>query len=268
MVPPEEMTKRGAKEIPGSPGRRDTPQDHFHRERGSEGMGWIGRHGALGGALLLLVALAGGAVASERPFEGSPEGRYMGQNNSPEGAPLREEVMKGYFQTLDHRMSDKRAKNYAIYVETAAEKFAVDPFLVAALMIAESNLVWTARDTNHYGLMMIEWDAHRQWIYRDYPNVKSLRILFKPVINVRIGTRILRENLDTNAGDVDATLDRCYARGRVAFVPTVFAHYKNLVTIYREKGATPSRTREPGSPGGSSPGRGEGFTPESGGEGD
>ena len=201
-------------------------------------MVWVRRCLVVLGALLLLV---GGAGAEERLFAESSELRYMKTQNSPEEGSLRRDLMADYFQTLDHRMSDKRANNYAIYVEMAAEKFAVDPFLVGALMIAESNLVWTARDKNHYGLMMIEWDAHREWIYRDYPNVKSLRILFKPVINIRIGTRILQESLNTNAGDVDATLERCYARGRVAFVSMVFSHYKNMVTMYQQRLETQPR---------------------------
>lgn len=230
-------------------------------------MMWMGRYRLLLGALLLLM-MAGGVGAEERFFAESSEWKFMKDQSVSEGAFLRKEIMGAYFQTLDHRMSDKRAQNYAIYVETAAEKFVVDPFLVSALMIAESNLVWTSRDTNHYGLMMIEWDAHRQWIYRDYPNVKSLRILFKPVINIRIGTRILQESLNTNAGDVDATLERCYARGRVAFVPLVFSHYKNLVTMYREKLAGQPRANATKPLGVPFQDVDEGFPPESGEKGD
>jgi soluble lytic murein transglycosylase-like protein len=168
-------------------------------------------------------------------FRTSPDVAYMKLWNLPENAGARKEVLQTYFRTVNKDISEKRAANYAEYVEAAAQQFQVDPFLIASLMITQSNLVWTARTRSEYGLMMINWDDNRKWIYREYPNVKSLRILFKPVINIRVGTHILKDNLAKSTHDYDETVERYYSKHSLTFREEVFKNYTNLVALYKEK---------------------------------
>jgi len=192
----------------------------------------------VGLAVFLLAAVFLGALPSfayTPLFRTSPDVAYMKLWNLPENAGARKDALRVYFRTVDKDMSEKRAANYAEYVEAAAQQFQVDPFLIASLMIAQSNLVWTAKTRSEYGLMMINWDDNRKWIYREYPNVKNLRILFKPVINIRVGTHILKDNLAKSTHDYDETVERYYSKHSLTFREEVFKNYTNLVALYKEK---------------------------------
>ncbi len=167
-------------------------------------------------------------------FGDGGERRYMESHLSGDESDLRIQTMVKYFGALKKSLSADRIQSYATYIEQESTPSAVDPFLVASVMIAKSDMEWTSRSQKRYGLMRIDWDEHRKWIYRDYPNVRSLRVLFKPVINIRIGARILKDDIVKNAGDVDLALERNYTWDNLSAPQEIFTHYKNLVTLFRE----------------------------------
>ena len=180
----------------------------------------------------LLTVFAGPCYAGL--FKESGERRYMESHLAGDESELRIRTMERYFGALKKSLSAERIQTYATYIEQESTPFAVDPFLVASVMIAKSDMEWTSRSQKRYGLMRIDWDEHRKWIYRDYPNVRSLRILFKPVINIRIGARILKDDIVKNAGDVDLALERNYTWDNLSAPQEIFTHYKNLVALFRE----------------------------------
>ena len=167
-------------------------------------------------------------------FGESPERRYMESHRDADETALRIATMERYFGTLKKSLSAERIQSYATYVENESASFGVDPFLVAAVMINTPDLEWTSRENKRYGLMRIDWDKHRKWIYRDYPNVRSLRILFKPVINIRIGAPILKDDLVKNANDVDLAPERNYAWDTLSAPQEIHTHYRNMVVLFRE----------------------------------
>ena len=93
---------------------------------------------------------------------------------------------------------------------------------------------WTRRDENREKGNKKPRFRGVLWIFRDYPNVRSLRILFKPVINIRVGARILKDDIVKNAGDVDLALERNYTWDNLSAPQVIFTHYKNLVALFRE----------------------------------
>ena len=76
-------------------------------------------------------------------------------------------------------------------VESAGEKFGIDPKFIASIIVVESSARPKAVSKGgDYGLMQIRWKVHRADIQRRFPAVKTAEDLLEPSINVAIGTEI------------------------------------------------------------------------------
>ena len=76
-------------------------------------------------------------------------------------------------------------------VESAGEKFGIDPKIIASIIVVESSARPKAVSKGgDYGLMQVRWKVHKKDIQRRFPTVKTAEDLLEPSINVAIGTEI------------------------------------------------------------------------------
>ncbi len=171
------------------------------------------------------IAAVEGAFVQDHAF--LDESREMVQN-----------TLREYFDALNDDISAKRQENYSIYIYRSSIDYGVDPFLVAAVAIQRSGLVWTLSEGGRYGLMAVDWEDNKKWITQDHPRVTSRRILCKPVINVRVGADLMSRELKKAGLDYGAMISAGYA-GEPGAEDAIWKHYLNLVKLFKvavEKG--------------------------------
>lgn len=90
---------------------------------------------------------------------------------------------------------------------SAAQRVGLDPFLVAGLIRQESEFNPEAvSHANAYGLTQVRPVTGRQFAGKAGVARFTTRSLFQPVVNLKIGTSILRSMLDQNSGRLEQTL--------------------------------------------------------------
>ncbi|PIE54553.1 MAG: hypothetical protein CSA35_05100 [Dethiosulfovibrio peptidovorans] len=142
-------------------------------------------------------------------------------------------VIARYFDVVNDGISHRRGRTYGIYVSRSSLRYRVDPFLIAAVMIQRSRLVWTSSKGDQYGLMGLDWGDNKRWIMEDHPRITSRRILCKPVLNIRVGTDLMSRNLEKSGQDYGAMVNRWYddAPGSAE---VIWEHYGNMVHSFQE----------------------------------
>ena len=91
------------------------------------------------------------------------------------------------FRYYNHKLSQQQALNFERIVNDTGKSFGVSPSLIASIIVVESsaqpNVVSRGGD---YGLMQVRYRVHKD-------KVKSAADLFKPEINIKVGTRIFAD---------------------------------------------------------------------------
>ena len=87
-----------------------------------------------------------------------------------------------------------KIQNYADIIIQAGEKFKIEPYVIAAIIVHESTVNYKAVSKGgDYGLMQVRWKVHEKAIKAEYPKVKTAKDFFDPKTNVFFGTRIFSE---------------------------------------------------------------------------
>jgi soluble lytic murein transglycosylase len=95
---------------------------------------------------------------------------------------------------------------YADSMTSSAESRDLDPYAVAGLIRQESEFNPAARSAYAYGLMQLRPSTGRMMARREGIRAPSARRLLEPSLNIRLGTRYLRGQLDEWDGDWVKTL--------------------------------------------------------------
>jgi soluble lytic murein transglycosylase len=96
---------------------------------------------------------------------------------------------------------------YRAELTAAAQRNALDPFLVAGLIRQESEFDPQAQSlANAFGLTQVRPGTGRMFARRVGIGRFNARLLFQPAANLKIGTAILRSMLDQNGGSLEQTL--------------------------------------------------------------
>ncbi|HEU5021357.1 MAG TPA: transglycosylase SLT domain-containing protein [Bryobacteraceae bacterium] len=95
---------------------------------------------------------------------------------------------------------------YEQSMTSSAEKRDLDPYAVAGLIRQESEFNPAARSAYAYGLMQVRPSTGRMMARREGIRAPSARRLLEPSLNIRLGTRYLRGQLDQWDGDWVKTL--------------------------------------------------------------
>ena len=100
-------------------------------------------------------------------------------------------IVSDIFAHYNHKLSPRQSRELAGLVLQAGERFQIDPFLLASIIVRESSArPWAISKGGDYGLMQVRWCIHQKEIRRKYPQVRGASDLLKPEINIPVGAEI------------------------------------------------------------------------------
>ena len=151
--------------------------------------------------LMMLVSQAAAAVGGY--YSGSiPVADADGQNPALEIA-----AYTSYIQNTQQDVSDTVATAIATEAYWEARNAGIQPSLVLAIMQIESTFRVNARNAGCYGLLQVNYKAHRKHIWR-VERQEGVKTMLNPRVNIRVGVGILRACLDAANGNVTRGLLR------------------------------------------------------------
>ena len=153
-------------------------------------------------AVSLLFSPLGLQGALAAPFDTSTAYRSMQNHQSKNDLPYKTQAIEAYFLRKNPGVSKTNAAQYARLVEKWSSHYALDPFLVASILVKESTVKVQAVSKGNYGLMQINWKANGPWIVKTFP-IRSTKELMEPSNNIRMGAISSR---------------RTYGRARVTWI--------------------------------------------------
>ncbi|MCF7935417.1 MAG: transglycosylase SLT domain-containing protein [Synergistales bacterium] len=182
--------------------------------------------------LLLTTAAPAPSEAADH-FGNHPGIRYMRSLGEHKYGAAARNAISSFLATRHNGLNATTRQRYARWTTEAADEFGVDPLLVTAIMVRESNGRADATNRGSYGLMQINWRAHRRTIPLAFPEVTSIRALMAPHTNIRVGTYLFANNLRRASFDVDRALVY-YKGGRSdAYNRSIRRFYEAMLQQYR-----------------------------------
>ncbi|MBN1333762.1 MAG: transglycosylase SLT domain-containing protein [Synergistales bacterium] len=149
---------------------------------------------------------------------------------------LKQKVMAEKFKNVNSKLEDYEAHKFSEYVLEASRTFGIDPFLIASIMIKESNLRYKARSRSAaYGLMQINWKVHRENIRKTFSQVRDLPDIIQPRNNILVGTYIFSSYLNSSKGDVTKALSRYLGSSGKKYIAGVLKHHQDMSKAYSSR---------------------------------
>jgi len=149
---------------------------------------------------------------------------------------LKQQVMAEKFKKVNSKLEDHEAQKFSEYVLEASRTFDIDPFLIASIMIKESNLRYKARSKcAAYGLMQINWKVHRENIRKAFSQVRELADIIQPRNNILVGTYIFSSYLNSSKGDVTKALSRYLGSSGKKYIAAVLKHHQDMSRSYSSR---------------------------------
>jgi soluble lytic murein transglycosylase-like protein len=144
-------------------------------------------------------------------------------------------VIMDRFMKVNPELDEYAAGKFAEYILEASDEFGVHPFLIAAIIIKESTVRYKARSRYAYGLMQINWSAHRRGLRSSFGEIRTLNDLIQPRNNILAGTYIFSCYLDSSDGNVSEALAMYLGSSGPRYINGVMKHYKIMLAKYEEK---------------------------------
>ncbi len=168
------------------------------------------------------------------------------EDSEVKAAPeIKTEVIVSAFTRVNKGLDRSTAAVYASHVLEAAGEFGVHPFMIASLIIRESTVKQNARSRHAYGLMQINWKAHRSSLKKAFSAIQSLDDLLQPRNNILAGTWIFSWYLQSSGGDMDKALSKYLGRTGKKYVSRVMGGFQEMLKDmerYQKKfGAVPDK---------------------------
>jgi soluble lytic murein transglycosylase-like protein len=95
---------------------------------------------------------------------------------------------------INKKFRKHNAREITAGIFKAAKRFRLDPYLIAGIIQRESGFQTTVNNNGNYGLMQIDLSANSKVIALEHANGR----MHIPEVNIAVGSRILRECLDTS----------------------------------------------------------------------
>jgi len=142
---------------------------------------------------------------------------------------LKADVIVSAFTRVNRGLDSSTASNYASHVLEASGEFGVHPFMIASIIIRESTVKQNARSRHAYGLMQINWRAHRKGLTKAFSTIRTLDDLLQPRNNIFAGTYIFSWYLRSSDGDVDKALSKYLGRNGRKYISRVMSDYRDMI---------------------------------------
>jgi len=148
---------------------------------------------------------------------------------------IKRESIAAFLRRHNRGLTNEQVNKYAVLIKEACEKFGQDPFIIAALVVAEStgrsNVVSRGGD---YGLMQVRWRVHQRRIRDRYPHIAQANDILNPKYNLLIGTEIFTTYRASANQDIRGALLR-YSGGSRRLADRVFRLAAQLEQSYQER---------------------------------
>lgn len=145
------------------------------------------------------------------------------------------------FMSVNPRLDEARARQYAEIIIEASEKFKQDPYVIAGIVVHESTVNNKAVSKGgDYGLMQVRWNVHEKAIKQRFPKVKRANDMFDARTNIFFGTEIFRDCMRKSDGDFRKGLMR-YSAGNTKLRDKVTATVRGLQA--KDSGAKPNSAK-------------------------
>jgi len=187
---------------------------------------------------VLAFALEGGhpaAVAAQAFFTDDPEYLSMQRLGDRRYAPEMASIIAHFFLKRNPRLDFPTAHAFARRILKASKMQGVDPMLVAAIVVKESNANPKDRGGGCIGLMQIKWKAHRTSIPKAFPHVKKEKDLYSPYYNIDVGTYLFANYLKMSHFNTDAALNRYKGADNARYKRHIRSLYGQLVASLRKE---------------------------------
>jgi len=170
----------------------------------------------------------------------SAEGERYDRNEIPETETIsgaaeqkalsaKVQVIVSAFTRVNRSLDRTTAASYAEHVIEAADRFGIHPFMVASIIIRESTVKQNARSRYAYGLMQINWKAHRKGLKASFSHIQTLDDLLQPRNNILAGTWIFSWYLKSSGGNTDKALAKYLGRTGRKYIKRVLAGYHEML---------------------------------------
>lgn len=144
-------------------------------------------------------------------------------------------VIVDRFMSANPELEEYAAGKYAEYILEASDVFGVHPFLIAAIIVKESTVRYKARSRYAYGLMQINWGAHKKGLASAFSEISTLEDLIQPRNNILAGTYIFSCYLNSSDGDVSEALAMYLGRNGKKYIKWVMENFEVMVAEFEEK---------------------------------
>jgi soluble lytic murein transglycosylase-like protein len=165
--------------------------------------------------------------SSARPSAAKAEQNKATQNEA------KRKTIAALLRQYNKKLDDSKARKYADIIIQNSEKFAQNPFVIAAMVVNESSAKHDAVSRGgDYGLMQVRWRVHQKKIKKKYPHIDEAKDMLIPENNVLVGTEIFSNYHATAKKDVRNAL-MFYSAGNKRLADKVFAVLSQLEKSYR-----------------------------------
>jgi soluble lytic murein transglycosylase-like protein len=144
-------------------------------------------------------------------------------------------VIMNRFMKANPELDEYAAGKFAEYILEASDEFGVHPFLIAAIVIKESTVRYKARSRYAYGLMQINWSAHKRGLRSAFSGIQTLEDLIQPRNNILAGTYIFSCYLDSSDGNISEALALYLGRNGTRYIKGVMEQYEHMLVQYEKK---------------------------------
>ena len=131
------------------------------------------------------------------------------------------------FTRVNPKLSAKTAQNYADIILQAGEKFKIDPYVIAAIIVHESTVNNKAVSKGgDYGLMQVRYKVHEKAIKQRFPKVKRASDMFDAKTNILFGCEIFSDCYNKTKNVYDAL--KRYSAGNTKMADKTIATVNEL----------------------------------------
>lgn len=188
--------------------------------------------------LLLLFSLAGAGFAEGDDYGRIPTEEPAKEKKAADPVDTREGkkvVIINRFMKANPELGEYAAAKFAEYILEASGEFGVHPFLIAAIIIKESTVRYKARSRYAYGLMQINWSAHKTGLRSAFSEIETLEDLIQPRNNILAGTYIFSCYLNSSDGNISEALAMYLGKNGTRYIKNVMKNFELMLTQYEKK---------------------------------
>ena len=141
------------------------------------------------------------AVVTQVGAEGYYSGRIPNADSDGHNPALEIDAYTAYIQQTQRTVSPYTARRIATVAYWEARQAGISPSLVLATMQIESRFRINAKNSGCYGLLQVNYRAHRKEIWH-VENEEGVKTMLNPDVNIRVGVSILKDCLEAANGNI------------------------------------------------------------------